>query len=98
MPQGVEPGGDLPWPVALALHRLLARSPAKLMAVQIEDVLGAVEQANLPGTMSEHPNWCRRLGRTLEDLDRSAALRELGGVVANERPSAGQPQSARGPS
>ncbi len=98
LPHGADPTDALSWPLVLALHRLLARSPAKLMALQIEDVLGAIEQANLPGTMSEHPNWRRRLDRSLEDLDRWQPLRELGGVVASERPPAGQPEPARGPS
>jgi 4-alpha-glucanotransferase len=85
LPPGTEPG-DLSWPLVLALHRLLARSPAKLMALQIEDVLGTVEQANLPGTTHQHPNWCRRLDCTLEDLDRSRPLRELAESIAGERP------------
>ena len=32
-----------------------------VMMVQIEDVLGVAEQANLPGTVDEHPNWRRKL-------------------------------------
>ena len=31
------------------------------MLVQIEDVAGEAEQANLPGTTDSHPNWRRRL-------------------------------------
>jgi 4-alpha-glucanotransferase len=38
-----------------------ARTPAALVVVPIEDLLGEVEQPNLPGTTSEHPNWQRRL-------------------------------------
>ncbi|MEX5729732.1 4-alpha-glucanotransferase [Rhodovulum iodosum] len=44
-----------------ALHAFLGRTPARLVAVQAEDVLGLDEQANLPGTVHEHPNWRRRL-------------------------------------
>ena len=32
------------------------------MLVQIEDLAGETEQANLPGTTDAHPNWRRRLG------------------------------------
>ena len=39
----------------------LARTPCRLVAVQAEDILGLEEQANLPGTTVEHPNWRRRL-------------------------------------
>ena len=32
----------------------------------LEDVLGVVEQVNVPGTIDEHPNWRRRLPVSLE--------------------------------
>ena len=37
----------------------LARTPSRLVAVQLEDLIGMAEQANLPGTIDEHPNWRR---------------------------------------
>lgn len=46
----------------------LGRSRARLMLVQLEDIAGESEQANLPGTTEAHPNWQRRLSRPLEDL------------------------------
>jgi 4-alpha-glucanotransferase len=51
-----------------AILAYLARSRARLMLVQLEDVAGEVEQANLPGTTEAHPNWRRRLSLTLEVL------------------------------
>ncbi|MEM7021740.1 MAG: 4-alpha-glucanotransferase [Pseudomonadota bacterium] len=89
LPEGVgsdAPPENLPWPLVVALHRLLARAPARLVALQIEDALGVVEQANLPGTIDAHPNWRRRLAASTEELDRSPALKELGEAVARERP------------
>jgi 4-alpha-glucanotransferase len=86
---GIEPGAppqDLPWPVVVALHRMLARSPALLMALQLEDALGAIEQANLPGTIEEHPNWRRRLARTVSQLGRARRLQELASALKGERP------------
>ena len=44
-----------------ALHGFLAGSASRLVALQAEDILGLEEQANLPGTVFEHPNWRRRL-------------------------------------
>ena len=40
-----------------------ARSRARLMLVQLEDVAAEAEQANLPGTNDQHPNWRRSLSR-----------------------------------
>src|SRR5437763_551378 len=51
-----------------AIHAYLAGSRARLMLVQLEDVAGESEQANLPGTDAGHPNWRRRLGCTIEEL------------------------------
>jgi 4-alpha-glucanotransferase len=50
------------------LHAAVAAADCRLMAVQIEDTLGVVEQINVPGTVDEHPNWRRRLPVLLEHL------------------------------
>jgi len=68
-----------------ALHAFLARSPCALFAVQPEDVLGVVEQANLPGTTTEHPNWRRKLPVMLDDMETDGRLRRLAARVAHER-------------
>lgn len=76
---------------AAAMHRYLARSPSRLVAVQAEDILGAEEQANLPGTIHEHPNWRRRLdvaaGQIAGDarLAETAAIMETSGRQGSER-------------
>ena len=65
--------------LAAAVHAYLGRSAARLMMVQMEDVMGLDLQMNLPGTTVQHPNWrCRfndECGRMLKD-DRMAALAE----------------------
>lgn len=86
LPEGLDPAApppELPWSVVLALHRVLARSPADIVVMQLEDALGVVEQPNLPGTIDEHPNWRRKLAvpvAALADEPRigalAAALRE----------------------
>ena len=73
-------------PVAVALHRFLAASTAALALVQMEDLAGAVEQPNLPGTMDEHPNWRRRLARPVEDVFASPLARDILAAMRAERP------------
>ena len=51
-----------PAPPALELtvelaHGALARAGSDLVAVQLDDILEATEQQNLPGTIAEHPYW-----------------------------------------
>jgi 4-alpha-glucanotransferase len=55
------------------------------MLVQAEDVAGEVEQANLPGTIDEHPNWRRRLPLSVEALLASPLFRRIAAAVDEER-------------
>jgi 4-alpha-glucanotransferase len=80
-----QPPADLPWSVVVALHRALARSSAQIVAMQLEDALGVVEQANLPGTMAEHPNWRRKLTVALEQLAAEPDVRSLAEAIADGR-------------
>jgi 4-alpha-glucanotransferase len=63
--------------IAEAVHLYLARSPACLLVVQIEDLLGEIEQANLPGTIREQPNWRRRLSLEFGELAANPTVRSL---------------------
>jgi (1->4)-alpha-D-glucan 1-alpha-D-glucosylmutase len=72
---------------AVAVHRFLARTPAMLLLVQLEDALGLAEQANLPGTVDEHPNWRRRIPVAVEALEEQARFREVMAAVGEARRS-----------
>ena len=63
------------------IHAYLGHSQARLMLVQIEDVAGESEQANLPGTTDDHPNWRRRLSRQIEDLVAGPEMARIAAVV-----------------
>lgn len=69
-------------PDFLAVAAYLARTPSRLLTVAMEDVLGVVDQPNVPGTVHEHPNWRRRLPGTLEDIAQNNALAALADVMA----------------
>jgi (1->4)-alpha-D-glucan 1-alpha-D-glucosylmutase len=84
-------------PFARALHAFLARTPAKLMAVQLEDVLGVREQANLPGTTAEHPNWRRKLPLDVERWPLDERVAELAAALAQTRPRTRALSAARRP-
>jgi len=73
--------------------RFLARTPSRLLVVQIEDILGLADQPNVPGTMHEHPNWRRRLPVALEDLPAHEELRAVAAVLAEEHRTQGAASS-----
>ena len=50
-------------------HSLHAGAPQRL-ARSGAAKLGVIEQANMPGTVEEQPNWRRKLPLTLEEMER----------------------------
>jgi len=71
--------------IALAANRYLARSPGRLLMVQLEDLLGDVAQVNVPTTRDEHPNWRQRAAIALEDLERDPRLVAMSEALSHER-------------
>ena len=69
----------------VAVHALLAGAGSPLLAVQLDDVLGIVEQQNLPGTIDEHPNWRRRYPVAVEALSGDPGLAAIASVVGLTR-------------
>ena len=76
----------------VALHRVVAASPARLIGVALPDLVGDMRAQNQPGTDQEYPNWRVPLtdGRgepvALEDVPRAPLLEE---IVAAVRPPRG---------
>jgi (1->4)-alpha-D-glucan 1-alpha-D-glucosylmutase len=76
---------DLTPALVTAILRYLARSPAKITLLQAEDMLGELEQANLPGTTDAHPNWRRKLSMDLEAWPDDPRIRAIAEGLAAER-------------
>jgi 4-alpha-glucanotransferase len=81
-----EAPSDLPNELAVSLHRLVARTPSRLFAVAAEDLVGAIEQVNVPGTTDEHPNWRRKLPVELDRLTAQPLFGAIAAAVRKERP------------
>lgn len=80
------PPAELTRELSVAISRFLARTPCRLVALQLEDLAGAIDRANMPGTTERHPNWQRKLPLKLEELAGSADYRAVTQAVAQERP------------
>jgi len=70
----------------VAVHALLATASSRLVAVQLEDLVGLEEQANVPGTVDEHPNWRRKLPLALSTIPKMALFRNIADALSQERP------------
>lgn len=73
---------------AIGIHQMVARAPSRLMAAQLDDLIGATEQVNIPGTVDEHPNWRRKLSMPIEELGDDPMLLGIVEAIARERPRA----------
>jgi len=100
--EGLRPGGpdgeagpapELDAALCEAIHVYLARTPAKLMLLRPEDLLGETLQTNLPGSGDRHPNWRHRLTLDIETWMEQpgfaatlAAVRETRGSAVSATP------------
>jgi len=51
-----------------AIAAFLSRTRSRLLAIALEDLLGVIDQPNIPGTVNEHPNWRQRLPVAVNDI------------------------------
>lgn len=73
--------------LATAIHRFVARTSAKVLMVQFEDMLNQPEQINLPGTTEPvYPCWRRRLTLPLEELFTDSRVADICRAIGEERP------------
>ena len=70
------------------IHQYLARSPAWMVLANVEDIIGTRLQTNLPGTVDQHPNWCRKLAVSVEELVQDPRFQHLAAQLRLTRPLA----------
>jgi 4-alpha-glucanotransferase len=68
--------------VIVAAHRLLATAPSAVIAAALSDALGAQERPNMPGTITEWPNWSIPLPRPLEEIMTDPTIRRIAEALA----------------
>ncbi|UJP02841.1 MAG: malto-oligosyltrehalose synthase, partial [Nitrosomonas sp.] len=69
-----------------AVYSYLARSPAKILMVQIDDILEVPDQINIPSTTTQHPNWRRKLPICLETCAADRRIQTFTVAMRRERP------------
>lgn len=73
--------------IAHALHLTLARSEARVVMLNLEDVWGETRPQNVPGTGFERPNWQRRATLTIEGIAADDDVAERLDEIDRERRS-----------
>jgi len=59
--------------------RYIAKTPSRLLMINLGDLLMEQRQINLPGTVDEHPNWRQRMQISAKDIATNAKI--LAGVA-----------------
>src|SRR5579864_678802 len=75
-----------------AVAAFLAKTKSRLLAISLEDLLGVVDQPNIPGTVNEHPNWRQRLPVALGEIAGAIDVAALK-AATRERASSAQQSS-----
>jgi (1->4)-alpha-D-glucan 1-alpha-D-glucosylmutase len=78
----IQPDSPVTEELLVAVQAFAARTPSAVMVVQMEDALGVAEQANLPGTVEQHPNWRRKLPVPVEGWNQDPRFKRVTRALA----------------
>lgn len=70
--------------LSLSVHTYLARTPCKLVAVSLDDIMAVVDQQNMPGTIEMHPNWRQKAPLELHKLFEQRQVKALARMFQKE--------------
>ena len=75
------------------VHRFLARTSSLMVLASLDDWVGEVSQANVPGTLNEYPNWSRKTAVPIESLPQDVRCLRLAELMRQERGRGTDPRS-----
>jgi 4-alpha-glucanotransferase len=65
-----------------AVAAFLALTPCRMAVIALDDILGVLDQINVPGSVAQHPNWRRKLPVAIEDLPGNGGLARVAQAFA----------------
>jgi 4-alpha-glucanotransferase len=71
--------------IILAMHEFLARTPCRFITASLYDVLGEVDQPNLPGTTDQYPNWRLPLHADLAQIAADPRIARTAAVLSRRK-------------
>ncbi|HEV3032044.1 MAG TPA: 4-alpha-glucanotransferase [Polyangia bacterium] len=73
---------DAPAEVAIErTYAALAEAPSRVLLATLDDALAVSERPNMPGTVTEWPNWSLSLPLTLDDIEEAPLPRKLAATL-----------------
>jgi 4-alpha-glucanotransferase len=61
----------------VAVASYLAAASSRIVCIPLEDILGSIDQPNVPGTVDQYPNWRLRSAEMVEDLASNERLANI---------------------
>lgn len=71
------PDGPMTPELCEAIYRYLSLTPCRMLLVSLDDVIGTINQQNLPGTVDQHPNWIQKTPLILSEIIADQRLTSL---------------------
>jgi 4-alpha-glucanotransferase len=71
--------------VIVGAHDALAGAPSMLVSATLDDALAVEQRPNMPGTMTEWPNWRLALPLSLDELERHPLALRLASALQRPR-------------
>jgi 4-alpha-glucanotransferase len=62
-------------------YAALAEAPSRVLLATLDDALAVPERPNMPGTVTEWPNWSLALPQTLEEIEEAPLPRKLAAAL-----------------
>ncbi|MFN3480698.1 MAG: 4-alpha-glucanotransferase [Thermodesulfovibrionales bacterium] len=56
--------------LCLAIYRYLMKTPSRIVLISFDDMIGRINQQNMPGVIEGYPNWRQKTDMDLEDIIR----------------------------
>jgi len=68
--------------VIVRVHQRLADAPSVMVTATLDDALAVEERPNMPGTVTEWPNWSIALPQPLETIEQAPLPRSIARALA----------------
>jgi 4-alpha-glucanotransferase len=65
-------------------HEALAHAPSRVLLATLDDALAVPERPNMPGTVTEWPNWSLALPQTLEEIEQAELPKKVAAALARK--------------
>jgi 4-alpha-glucanotransferase len=69
--------------LCLAIYQYLSLTQCKFLLVSLDDIIGTLNQQNMPGTGDSYPNWMQKTPLALEEIIKDKRFIALAKMLKN---------------